>query len=141
MIINYYNLLYIQKEAGNNMFFMISWWIVLAILIILFLISYSSKNRTIKRKLDRVVGFLSVFQLLLLIVTIALRDPIFEAIGLPKEYEWLAGLLLSGFTLWQFYLSPLKERVIKTEKEVGIVKNNVEHIKETTDKLEKKFFS
>lgn len=122
------------------MFFMIAWWVVVVILIILFAISYLSRDRRLKVKLDGIVSFLAVFQIILLIVTIALRDPIFEAIGLPKEYEWLVGLLGSGFLLWQFYLSPLKERVIETEKEVGIVKTNVSHIKETTDKLEKKFF-
>ena len=125
---------------NEYMFFMVTWWIVLGILILLFIISYASRDRSVKAKLEKIVGFLAVFQLLVLMVTLTIKDPLFESLGLPKEYEWLAGLFISGFTLWQFYLSPLKERVIKTEKEVGIVKNDIFHIKETTDKLEKKFF-
>jgi hypothetical protein len=101
---------------------------------------YSSDNRITKHRLNSLVGFLAFFQLLVLIVTLATKDPIFEAIGLPKEYEWLAGLVISGFSLWQFYLNPLKERVVETEKEVGVIKNDITHIKGTTDKLEQKFF-
>jgi len=122
------------------MFFMIVWWIVIVVMLVLYFVMYSSDNRITKHRLNSLVGFLAFFQLLVLIVTLATKDPIFEAIGLPKEYEWLAGLVISGFSLWQFYLNPLKERVVETEKEVGVIKNDITHIKGTTDKLEQKFF-
>lgn len=139
MFLNF-NILYIVgKEVNDEMFFMISWWIVLGIMLVLFLVSFSSSlDRRTRRKLNSIVGFLAIFQVLLLMVALAIKDPIFELIGLPKEYEWLGGLFLSGFLLWQFYLSPLKERVIDTEKDVREIKTDVKNIQKGIDKIDSK---
>ena len=44
---------------------------------------------------------------------------------------------ISLFTIWQFYLGPMKERVIETEKDVREIKTDVKNIREGIDKLEK----
>lgn len=111
------------------MFFIITWWIIIAIMLALFIISYLVDKKT-KSKIDKYIGFFVIIQLLVLLVTIATKDPLFEPIGLPKEYEWLGGLLIAGGSLWFFYLNPLKERVITTEKKV-------ERIDERTSALPK----
>ena len=80
-------------------------------------------------------------QFVFLIIAITTKDPIFQTIGIPQGYEWAVGLFVSGFGLWKYYLSPLKERVIETEKDMKVVKNDIFYIKQTTDKLEKKFFT
>jgi len=130
-IINYQNL-FIVKEVKLSMLFMILWWIILIVLVILVIINHISKDRGTKRGLDYIIGLLAVLQLIFIIVTIGLRDPIFELIGLPKEYEWIGGLLLGGFITWQFYLNPLKNRVIEVEKDTREIRTDVRNIKEDT---------
>ena len=65
-----------------------------------------------------------------LIMSFVTNDPFLQGVGLPKEYEWLAGLILSLFGLWKFYLGPLKERVISGEKEISSISTKVSGIQE-----------
>ncbi len=65
-----------------------------------------------------------------LIMAFLTNDPFLQGIGLPKEYEWLAGLILGLFGLWKFYLGPLKERVIRGKKEIGSISTKVSGIQE-----------
>ena len=69
------------------------------------------------------------------------HDPLFEPLGIPKEYEWLAGLITSGFGLWQLYLNPLKERVITTEKEVSSIKTDVSAIRSDVSMIKEKMIN
>lgn len=117
-------------------FFMIAWWVIIGIIIILSVINYVKKDKKTKKLLDKMLSFLAIFQLLVLIIALLTKDPVFEAVGLPKEYEWIGGLFVSLFLMWQFYLSPLKERVIETEKDVREIKTDVKNIKEGIDRIE-----
>ena len=108
------------------MLFMILFWIVLFLILIIYIINFSFRSK----KLDKFIGFLIVIQFLVFIVTLVTKDPIFEAIGLPKEYEWIGGLLASGFLLWAYYLGPLKERIIKTERRVEGIDTKINEIKD-----------
>lgn len=116
------------------MIFLIAFWISLVIAIILILINLRIKDK----KLNFLSGLFVFMQFLFMIISIITKDPIFEAIGLPKEYEWITGLFLSGFTLWLFYLSPLKNRVIEVEKETREIKTDVKNIKEDTTIIKNK---
>jgi len=104
---------------------MIIFWALLFFILVLYIINLNVKNK----KLDGFLGFLILIQFLLFILTIATKDPLFEAIGLPKEYEWIGGLLASGFLLWAYYLGPLKERIIQTEKKVENIDGKLSEIK------------
>jgi len=116
---------------------MVIFWVFFAIFLLLVIVNFWLKSRLI----SRITDFLVFIQFIFLIIAISIKDPLFEAIGVPIGYEWVVGILVSGFGLWFYYLNPLKERVIETEKEIKVVKNDVSHIRNTTDKLEQKFFA
>jgi len=71
----------------------------------------------------------------LILMAILTNDPFFQFIGLPKEYEWLAGLLTSAFTGWLTYLRPLKNKVNDMNREVGEIKTNVQNINKSMDEF------
>ncbi len=107
------------------MMWMIIFWGLIILIFVLYLI-----NRNLKKEsLDSFIGLLVVIQLFVFLIAIATKDPIFQNIGLPVGYEWIAGLILSGFSLWSFYLNPLKKRVNHIEINVSSIKTDVENIK------------
>jgi len=83
-----------------------------------------------------------IISLPFLIVAIATNDPI-EILGieLSKDLQWLGSLLVAGFGSWQFYLRPLKERVITTEKDVHAVKTDINSIKEDISIIKQKLMN
>ena len=107
----------------------------------LFFLIYYAYSRLIRKRRPsgNIIGLLVVTSFSFLILALMTKDPIFSTMGLPPEYEWLAGLLLSGFTAWQFYLNPLKERVIRLEKRFaeffGIAKTNFGNINKSLDEI------
>lgn len=118
------------------MIYLAVFWILTVALIILFLLRYIAQIRN--SHLDGLITILGITAFAFLIMGILTKDPLFSTLGIPKEYEWLAGLIISGFTLWKSYLNPLKDRVIKTEIKVSSIdtsihsiKNDVETIKDT----------
>jgi hypothetical protein len=125
---NILNLIWI-KEVNISMMFMIAFWVCIIIAFFLWLLNLKIKDK----KLEGIVGFFIFIQFLFMIVAIGTKDPIFQAVGLPQGYEWIAGLSLSGFSLWLFYLSPLKNRVIEVEKDTSSIKTSVLHIEKDID--------
>ncbi len=73
------------------------------------------------------------------IIGVITRDPIFSPLGVPKEYEWLAGLIVSGFAAWQFYFDPLKKKLIALENNFseyfGVSKTKFDHIEKGIDEI------
>jgi len=122
-------------ELINGMWWMIAFWFCYLIVIILFMVRKKVRNKKAKRKIDYTIGLFFVYAILFLIVAITTGDPIFEAIGLPAGYEWLGALTLTGFTAWSFYLNPLKNRVVKSERDISIVKNDIQHINKTLEEF------
>ena len=109
------------------MIWMIIFWSSSAIAFICYLI-----NRRMKKEfLSDISGLLGVYSFLSFFIAIITNDPVFQAIGLPLGYEWIAGLGLVGFGGWRFYLKPLKERVIGCEKDIARIYVKLDNIKET----------
>jgi predicted ferric reductase len=111
---------------------MIAFWIVLLVIILMLL--FRAKNKRINRtRYDSFLGLLIVYQSLLLIMAIVTKDPIFTPIGLPVEYEWIAGILTSGALSWWYYLKPMKDRVVKLETRTASINAKLDGVKETMD--------
>ena len=54
---------------------------------------------------------------------------------ISTELQWLASLLTFGFGSWKFYLNPLKERVIETEKEIKV---EIKYMNKTLEEFKNK---
>jgi len=113
----------------TDMFWMITFWVCYIIAFVFVLIHTKIKKEWLKSS----AGLFFVYSALSFIIAIATKDPVFEAIGLPVGYEWLGGMALIGFASWQFYLNPLKKKVIGCEKDIGIIKNDLKHINTNLD--------
>jgi hypothetical protein len=118
------NILYILNGGDVKMLFMIAFWICLVLAIIILIINRSLKNN----HFESLATFFIFIQFIFALVAIGTKDPIFQTIGLPAGYEWIAGLTLSGTFLWMFYLNPLKNRVIDVEKDTSSIKTSIIHI-------------
>jgi len=116
---------------------MTAFWISLGIGLLLILINLKIKDKGI----ESIAGFFIFMQFVFVIVAVLTKDPIFQAIGLPQGYEWIAGLAMGGFSLWLFYLNPLKKRVGRIEIELGSVKTEIRSIKEDTNLIKNKLIN
>ena len=114
---------------------LIAFWVVMGIALVFYLLSLKYK------KLEIVLPTLMFLAGSLIIVAIVTKDPIFSAIGVPAEFEWVVGLFLTGLSSWKLYFSPLKERVISTEKEVSSIKTSVEKVEKNVDVLTDKILN
>ena len=117
------------------MIFMILFWWSVFLNLVVYLILRNTRFKTKANDTAMIISFLS---LALLIVAIVTKDPIFAQFGVPPEFEWIVGLFVTGLTSWKLYFNPLKERVIKTEKEVSSIKTNIEFIKADTNLIKEK---
>ncbi|MEW5896701.1 MAG: hypothetical protein AB1668_03355 [Nanoarchaeota archaeon] len=108
------------------MIWMIGFWI--CGLLAFGLMLYNRKRQS--RKINFYAGLFMVYSVLFFIMSIATKDPIFGAFGVPAEFEWVVGLFITGLTSWKLYFSPLKERVIDTEKRVEKIDEGVTWIKD-----------
>ena len=99
------------------------YWILVFCFLLLYLLSSFIKNlKTVYTLLDDNAIYFVIVGASLLIVAIASNDPVTIAgITLPMEVQWFASLLVLGFGTWKVYFSPLKERVIHTEKEIAAI--------------------
>lgn len=110
-------------------FYLGIYWIFLFLYLLLLGIAYFTKAKKFFKFLIDYGHIILIINFSILIVAFMTNDPLFGPLGVPKEYEWLAALITSGFGLWQFYLNPLKERVITTEREVSSIKTDVSAIR------------
>src|SRR3989344_7386073 len=90
--------------------------------------AYILKSRSLS-KLKEMGAPFALVSISFLIIGIVTNDPLFAPLGVQPEYEWLAGLLSSFYLLYQTYLKPLKERVIRTETDVSAIKADVRSLK------------
>ncbi|MBI5871603.1 hypothetical protein HZB88_00795 [archaeon] len=114
---------------------LILFWSMMIITLIIYFISLKHK------KAEKILPFPLLLAGSFMIAAIITKDPIFSAIGVPAEFEWVVGLFLTGFSSWKLYFSPLKERVISTEKEIGSIKTSVERIEKNVDMLTNKILN
>ncbi len=115
------------------MIFMLLFWTLIAgSLLIYFTLRKAIK--TIENTVFAIILLAAAF----LIVGIVTKDPLFSTFGIPAEYEWVVGLFVTGLSSWKLYFGPLKERVIKTEKEVSAIQTDVKAIKSDTSLIKEK---
>ncbi len=94
--------------------------------------------RRTAKAIENIVFSIILLAAAFLIVAIATKDPLFSGVGVPAEYEWVVGLFITGLSSWKLYFGPLKERVIKTEREVSNIQMDVKSIKSDTTLLKDK---
>ncbi len=95
--------------------FITVFWVLYLVIILLSIIKYVF-HKPIKQDYFM---YIIIVAIPFLILAILVDDPIFQSVGLPKEYEWLATMIMGGFSLWKFYLDPLKTRVTALEKSMS----------------------
>lgn len=115
---------------------MIIYWSIVLIILIINGATYI-KEKEISEKIKDLSMVLLMVAISFLIVGILGKDPIFESIGLPKEYEWVGGLLSSWFLAWWTYLRPLKERVVKLEIRLGRIEERLNSIEDKIRSIDK----
>ena len=123
------------------MMYLSIFWAIFIIFYILYSLAVIFKWNNLKLGIEEngiilIIGLISV-----VFIAIATNDPIsFGTFQVPVELQWLGSLFASFFGAWQFYLKPLKERVIKTENDVTSIKTDVTHIKGDTELIKQKIF-
>lgn len=122
--------IFLNKRGAVMGFYLVAYWIILILFLIVYGMAYFLKKKKLLKLIEDYSYILLVVAFSLLFIGILKNDPLFEPLGLPREYEWLGALISSGFGLWWFYLNPLKERVITTEKDVSSIKTDVSAIRE-----------
>src|SRR3989338_10474250 len=117
------------------MIFMVLFWVTFGLNFLLYVLA---KRYHFFRSTNELVIIILILSFSFLVVAIITKDPIFSTFGVPPEFEWIVGLFITGLTSWRLYFNPLKERVIKTEKEVSSIKTNIEFIKADTNLIKEK---
>lgn len=125
------------------MIYLIIYWGLLILFIIFNIISALSKNKGLNEFISKHGALLFIVILTpILLIGIITKDPIsFGTYQIPTEIQWLGSLFASFFGAWQFYLKPLKERVIKTETEVSSMKSDIGSIKHDTNLIKDKIIN
>ena len=121
-------------------------WIIFLIIILIIVLKLILRKRkrysnSLNDIIDGIITALFIGAFGFIVLGILTDDPIFAAIGLPPEFEWIGGLSLFGFSLWLFYLAPLKNRVIKSEKDIVIIKTDVKTIREDVHLIKEKIIN
>lgn len=106
--------------------FMAGFWIVISLILILYLVNLKVKYKNI----ENLIGFLVLFQLMLFIIAIATNDPFFEQFGVPTPWELIGEGLVACFTIWRYYLTPMKNRIGELEIKNGKFESEISNIKE-----------
>lgn len=112
------------------MIYMTAFWLLLAVFIAVHMSASVLKLHRTKRFLEE-YGILYFMMLgSLAIMAIATRDPVSIAgIDIPMEFQWLGSLAMTVFGVWQIYLNPLKDRVVKLENSFEFVKRDFKLIR------------
>ena len=116
----------------TSMKYLIAFWGIWFIVLLITIFRYKS---IVSGKHNNILAVTWIVAFAFLVMAIITNDPVFQSIGLPKEYEWLAGLLTTGFTGWVVYLRPLKSKVYGMDREVGEIKTNVSNIKDSINEM------
>ncbi len=115
------------------MIFMLIFWVLIVGSLLVYFI-FRKAVKTIENIVFSIILLAAAF----LIVAIVTKDPVFSGLGVPVEYEWVVGLFITGLSSWKLYFGPLKERVVKTEREVSNIQTDVKSIKSDTTLLKDK---
>ncbi|HLD06629.1 MAG TPA: hypothetical protein VJC16_03790 [Candidatus Nanoarchaeia archaeon] len=120
------------------MIYMFGFWALYVILLAYIIYTHFKKSKMNQNIAISILIVSSSF----LVIGLVTGDPVFSTLGIPREYEWLVGLILSGFTAWQVYFNPLKERLIRLEKNFseyfGVSKTKFEHIEQGIEEIKRK---
>lgn len=120
--------------------YLVIFWIIAVLFAALYAFSHLPRLQNFKLFLENNAGFFVMLTGVFLAMAIITKDPVtFLGIEMPIELQWLVSLLFFGFGSWQFYLNPLKERLIRLERNfanfAGISKANFEHINKGIDEI------
>lgn len=112
------------------MIYLSIFWVAFILFLLLSLFSKYSDNKKISGLLDRYGMLFFIILGSFAVIAIITKDPIsFGTIPVPAEVQWLITIIAAGFGAWKYYLNPLKERVIATEKEVSAIKSDIASLK------------
>ncbi len=114
--------------------YLLIYWIIIFTFSLIYLVSKEYKQ--FNQKLKKNAFLIFIISLPFLILAILTNDPIsILGMEISTELQWLASLLTFGFGSWKFYLNPLKERVIETEKEIKV---EIKYMNKTLEEFKNK---
>ena len=117
-------------------------WIIFFIFYGVYILALIFKWNQIKEQIEENGMLLIIGLIAVVVIAIATNDPItFGNFVIPTELQWLGSLFASFFGAWQFYLKPLKNRVIKTEVDVSSMKTDIGSIKHDTNLIKDKIIN
>ncbi|MBS3133244.1 hypothetical protein J4470_03910 [Candidatus Woesearchaeota archaeon] len=109
--------------------FMLYFWILLFLFSLIYLLVSLFNFKGGLKFLNENGGLFFIFLGALVVISIVTNDPVTVAgITIPTELQWFGSLILTGFGSWKFYLNPLKNKVFAMDRELGEVKQGVQHL-------------
>lgn len=118
------------------MIYLTIFWIIVSIFFIIYSVGRYFKIEAIQKCTEEYGSLLFIISLSFVVIAIVTKNPIsLLGIEFPMQLQWLVSLIVSAFGAWQFYLNPLKERVITTEKDVSSIKTDICSIKSNMQML------
>lgn len=95
--------------------------------IIVALIRFFIKKPEIKKLTESLATFLIVAQLIMLIIAVGIKDPLFE--NFSPEIQLIIAGVSGAFAIWKAYLDPMKKRISNLEVGQAEIKTDTSNIK------------
>ena len=118
------------------MMYLAVYWVLTILLVVAYLLGLLFNKEKTKDLVEKYAILLILFVGSFLIVAIVTKDPIsFGSYEIPTEFQWIGSLFVSFFSVWQFYLKPLKNKLFGLDREIGEVKTSVKKVESDVNRL------
>lgn len=98
-------------------------WISFVIFIALLIIKKFTKKKKAQAMYGRIAGFFLILMIFFFGIALATDDPVTDIISVP--FQLLITAVAGAFALWKYYFDPIKERVIKSEKDIILLNSEM----------------
>ena len=102
--------------------YLVLFWVAFILALIFYLVSKQTKRGAY----ESFSVFLTVLMMFFFVLALATKDPVEELLTtIPAFWQFALTSLGGAFAIWNFYLNPLKEKVIKVEKKVAVMEEGM----------------
>lgn len=98
-------------------------WISFVIFVILLVIKKFVKMKKIGDLYGRIAGFFLILMIFFFGIALATNDPVTDIISVP--FQLLITAIAGAFALWKYYFDPIKERVVRAEKDIILLNSEM----------------
>jgi len=149
MLINYHNLVYIEKGANKEMIYFVISYLALFMLLLSSFFIKSAKTESRKKFINELRPLWILLMIGYAIIGVITKDPFFTdllcngwKVCYPPTYEWIAYVTIIAVSMWAVILKPmsndikeLKSDGTRIECRLNKVEGTLEVVKTNTDKL------